>query len=126
MHQKRWLPLLVAGAVFLSGCGKQPLGDPVETALDESGKNQSVTITVDHAYEPNHIVAKAGVPLVLNFHRLEKNGSCAKKLEIPALDVSMTLPNREITVIEVPPQPTGTEIPFRCSMDMMRGKIVFE
>lgn len=124
---KRVLTLTLASLMLsFSACGGGSGvggGEPVQAVMLEGGEAQKIDILVDHAYKPNQIVLKAGVPAQLNFYRREQSESCARDLEIPGLDINVTLPNNEKYLVEVPPQVSGTELPFGCTMDMMRGKI---
>ncbi len=119
------ISIALTSLLLITGCTSQPLGDPVETTMQPEENLQTIQVTVNHAYEPNHIVAKAGVPLRIDFYRNEEQTSCAKDVEIPAKKIQLTLPNRETVSVDIPPQEAG-EMPFRCTMDMMRGKIVFK
>ena len=119
------LSVALAGLLLLVGCASQQLGEPVETTMLPEENLQTIQVTVNHAYEPNHIVAKADVPLRIDFYRNENQTSCAKDVEIPAQAIQLDLPNRQVISVEIPAQAAG-EMPFRCTMDMMRGKIVFK
>lgn len=121
---KRLIPLLLLPV--MAGCAGKPDTPPVQAALDPAGRLQTVNIEVRYGYQPDKIIARPGVPLRLNFHRDEAQGSCARDLEIPSQKIAVTLPNHAVHTIDLPAQPAGTEIPFRCSMDMMRGTITFE
>ncbi len=123
--------LLIAlmAVLTLTGCGSsvETFTEPVQATLNEDASLQTVRIDVNHGYAPNHIVAKAGVPLEMVFARDEKPSSCAAKLEIPAADIKETLINHRDTVVVVPAEIANAgEISFHCSMEMMTGKIVFE
>ena len=121
--------LLTLSLTVFSGCGSsvETFTEPVTATLNDDDTLQTVRIDVNHGYAPNHIIAKAGVPLEMVFARDEKPSSCAAKLEIPAADIKETLINHRDTVVTVPADVAKAgEIPFHCSMEMMTGKIVFE
>lgn len=124
---KKHLLTLLSLSLLISGCAGEKKPEPaVSATLSEDGTSQSIDIAVKHGYAPSHIVAKPGVPLTLNFKRDESQGSCARELEIPSQNLSMTLPNRQTQTVKISAQPEGTEIPFQCSMDMMKGLIEFK
>jgi plastocyanin domain-containing protein len=118
------LLILPAATALLSGCAR-PESPPVATTVSPDGKLQTIRIEVQHGYEPSTILARPNIPIELEFYRNEETGSCAKELEIPSENIKVTLPNHESHRITLPATASG-EIPFRCSMDMMRGRIVIQ
>lgn len=117
--------LLLFILVSLSGCAgeQQPIAsEPTLMWATGNGAAQTIRIHVNHGYAPNNIIARPNKPIILDFVRDEEVGSCARDLEFPTLKITKTLPNHVTTQIKIPPQPVG-QIPFRCSMDMMRGVI---
>ncbi len=100
---------------------------PPETATTNSDQAGSaiVTITVqDGGYSPATQQTKGGQPfqikLVTNNTR-----SCARAFVIPKLGIQKILPTTGATLITIPPQPSGSELRYSCSMGMYNGKIVF-
>jgi len=77
-----------------------------------------------YAYEPNTIIAKAGIPLKINF-AADQNAGCNRALVFPDFKVSKTLQPGGSDVIQFTPQNAGT-YQFRCSMGMFRGKLIVE
>jgi hypothetical protein len=116
------MPLLAAG--LLAGCASE-YSNPVAADLSDDGTKQSVEILINQAYIPNHITARAGVPLEIRFKREEDRESCAGEVDIPAIGFRKTIPNHGEAEVTLPAQPPG-EIPFQCTMGHMKGKIVFQ
>ena len=83
---------------------------------------QEVDITVKGGYDPDTIVVKAGLPVRLNFTRVESS-MCSEMVVFDGIDRSETLPEGETVPIEFTPEAPG-EIPFQCQMGMLRGKVV--
>ncbi len=121
---KHGLGILLAGVLVLglSGCASKP----VEADLGVDGV-QSAKVIVQHGYKPNHIVAKAGKPLKVEFYRDEEGGghSCGEELVIPSENIKIKLPARESQIVEIKAQPAG-ELVFTCGMNMLKGTITFE
>ena len=88
------------------------------------GDVQEIDITVKGGYEPDVIVVKAGVPVRLNFTRMESS-MCSEVVSFDGRDRSATLPEGHTVPVEFTPDAPG-EIPFQCQMGMLRGKIVVE
>ena len=86
------------------------------------GDVQEIDITVKGGYEPDVIVVKAGVPVRLNFTRMESS-MCSEVVSFDGLDRSAELPEGDTVPVEFTPDAPG-EIPFQCQMGMLRGKIV--
>ena len=126
--KKAFLACLVIGT--LAGCagsGSKPAGPPVAAKLSADGKVQQVTVEVEHGYQPDHITAKAGVPLEITFRRDEAQESCAKDLEFPTLDRRIFVKNNSSFKVTIPAEQAvkGT-LPFQCTMNMMHGEITFQ
>lgn len=109
---------------LLAGCGG-PSGKPVTVHPAEKGHPQFIRIVVDRGFKPDNIVAQAGQPLQLEFYRNEGFESCAKSLRIPELHIEKELENRVPYRVNVPAHPAG-ELRFACSMNMMKGRVVFQ
>ncbi len=85
-----------------------------------------LTISVqDGGYSPSTQQTAGGQPFQI---RLVTNNtrSCARAFVIPKLNYQKVLPATGTTLIDVPPQPSGTELRYSCSMGMYTGKIVFK
>jgi plastocyanin domain-containing protein len=121
---------LMLALLPLTGCSPGgPVASSTGTARLEAGpggrKIQSIRIRVNYGFQPDTVIAKPGVPLRMEFYRDEAIGSCAQKLEIPERHVAVTLPNRQAYTVLIPAHAAG-EMPFRCSMNMMRGRVAFK
>jgi plastocyanin domain-containing protein len=114
--------LLLGGLLLISGCASKPV-----SAVAGPDGVQTVKITVHHGYTPNHIVAKAGQPLKIEFYRDEEADaeSCDKEVVIPEDNVRLPLPSRESQIVEIKPHPAG-EMGFQCGMSMVKGTITFK
>jgi len=110
-------------ALLISGCVSKPV-----SALPGPDGVQVIKVTVNHGYSPNNFVAQSGKPLKIEFYRDEEPGaeSCARELDIPSENVHIPLPARESQIVEIKPQPAGSEVAFQCGMHMMKGKISFK
>ncbi len=86
---------------------------------------QTVHITVRDGYRPHTIVAHAGVPLRLVFHR-DEDATCSERVVFssPRLDrhLDRHLAPHGATVVELPAQGPG-EVRFTCAMGRYRGLI---
>jgi len=86
------------------------------------GGLQEVAVTVKGGYSPDTIVVKAGVPVRLNFTRLESS-LCSEMVVFDGIDRSAKLPEGETVAVDFTPDTPG-EIPFQCQMGMLRGTVV--
>ena len=82
---------------------------------------QEVTVTVDGGYEPSQIVVQAGLPVRLNFHRLDPS-SCLEEVRFPDFRIAKALPVNQTTAIEFTPSEPG-RYEFACGMNMFRGTV---
>jgi hypothetical protein len=69
--------------------------------------------------------APANLPLKLRLVT-QNTYSCSRALVVPALNLQKILPASGITVIDLPPQPSGTVLYYSCSMGMYGGQIVYQ
>lgn len=92
-------------------------------ARPDPGGDQLVEVTVDHGYRPQSIVARAGQPLRLVFHRVD-NEACSERVVFSAPRLERRLAPHSDTTIVLPPQPEG-EVRFTCAMGRYRGQIEF-
>jgi plastocyanin domain-containing protein len=76
-------------------------------------------------YFPRLTRAAANRDLTLNLIT-DKTYSCARDLYIPALGFYQLLPETGTVQVNIPAQPSGTQMFFSCSMGMYTGMIVFE
>ena len=94
----------------------------IQARTDAAG-DQLAEITVDHGYRPQSIVARAGLPLRLVFHRLDDE-ACTERVVFSSPRSERRLAPHADTTIVLPPQPAG-EVRFTCAMGRYRGQIEF-
>ncbi|NER83884.1 MAG: cupredoxin domain-containing protein [Leptolyngbya sp. SIO1D8] len=82
---------------------------------------QEVTVKVDGGYEPSQIVVQAGLPVRLNFHRLDPS-NCLEEVRFPDFRIAKALPVNQTTAIEFTPSEPG-RYEFACGMNMFRGTV---
>lgn len=75
-------------------------------------------------YSPNIIFAKKGIPLKINLYA-DENAGCAREIIFPDFNIDKIVPAGGKEIIEINPIKEG-EFKFRCSMDMIRGKLIVE
>lgn len=75
-------------------------------------------------YSPNIIVVKKGILLKIHAHAA-KNAGCAREIVFPDFNKDEIIPADGTKTIEITPLKEGTFV-FRCSMDMIRGKLVVQ
>jgi plastocyanin domain-containing protein len=121
-------PLSNKVAVTLGGLGLISLelwwflfSKPRFRSATTQGGIQEITVTVDGGYEPSQIVAQAGYPVRLNFHRKDPS-SCLEEVRFPDFRIAQELPLNQITPIEFTPEQPGS-YEFTCGMNMFRGVI---
>lgn len=85
---------------------------------------QSINITVDGGYSPNHIVVQRAQPVQLNFLRKDPS-NCLDQVILPDFNKAIDLPLNQTVTIEILPQTVGT-YPFHCGMNMFRGTLSVE
>lgn len=93
---------------------------PIEARIDPDG-SQVVDIIVDGGYRPQSIVARAGAPLKLVFHRRDDE-ACADRVVFSSPRIERRLAPGADTTIVLPPQSSG-EVRFTCAMGLYRGQI---
>lgn len=96
------------------------LAQPIRARIDPDG-SQVVDITVDRGYRPQSIVAQAGAPLRLIFHRLDDE-PCSERVVFSSPRVDRRLVPKADTTIVLPPQAPGV-VRFTCAMGLYRGQI---
>ena len=82
---------------------------------------QSIDITVDGGYSPNHVVVQAGQPVRLKFLRKDPSG-CLEQVILPDFNKARDLPLNQAVTIEILPKKAG-RYRFHCGMNMFRGTI---
>lgn len=93
---------------------------PIQAWIEPDG-SQVVDITVAGGYQPRSIVARAGAPLRLVFHRRDDE-TCADRVIFSSPRMERRLAPRADTTIVLPPQVPGV-IRFTCGMGLYRGQI---
>lgn len=73
-------------------------------------------------YSPDVIIARSGIPLKINV-RADENAGCAREIIFPDFNIDKIIPAGGLAVIKINPAQEG-EFVFRCSMDMVRGKLI--
>lgn len=90
-------------------------------ARSSPGGRQFLDIVIDRGYHPDSIIALAGRPLRLTFRRHDGD-ACFERIVFSAPHIDRRIPVAGITIIDLPPQPTG-EVRFTCGMGRYRGRI---
>jgi hypothetical protein len=91
--------------------------------LDPNGAvdDQVVEIVADRGYRPQAIIARAGVPVRLVFHRRDDD-DCMDRIVFSSPHLDRRLVRGKATTIVLPPQPPGL-IRFTCGMGRYHGQI---
>jgi len=86
---------------------------------------QIIEIDAKGGYTPRITSAKAGLPTTL---KVSTRGTfdCSSALVIPSLGYRNNLPPSGKTLVEIPPQDSGTTLQGLCSMGMYNFQIQFE
>jgi Cu+-exporting ATPase len=85
---------------------------------------QKIAVTVKGGYSPDHIRARQGVPLEIEFDRQE-SGECTNRVVFADLGVSAGLPAHTKTTVRLRPDRAGT-FGFACGMNMVHGTLVVD
>ena len=93
----------------------------VAVASDQTGNDQSATITVDGGYSPAVLSLKAGIPAKITFLRKDPS-SCLEEVIMPDFGIAEKLPVNQPFTITINPQEIG-EFTYTCGMRMFSGKI---
>ncbi len=127
------IPVMVTSAFQPSQpvAAEQNLPDPAgpqaasPTVAVSSGAHV-ITINAKNAgYSPSQLIAPAGQAIELSLVT-DNTRSCSRAFEIPSLGYSVLLPQTGTETVEIPPQESGTQMRFTCSMGMYTGVIVFQ
>jgi len=101
---------------------------PLAALPTESAGSGAHLITINaknSGYSPSQLIAPAGKTIDLTIVT-DNTRSCSRAFEIPALGYSVLLPQTGEEKVEIPPQQSGTQLRFTCSMGMYTGVIVFQ
>lgn len=143
------LPAILLPAIALGGCSGAPAPKPAATKPAASSAmttgtampmrkampekvvsmhtvaNKGVqTVSVDlsgESYEPNVVIAKAGVPIDITFG---KGAGCVKTLVFPQFGIKADMTSGPRT-FHLPPLSAGS-YKWRCGMDMKHGELRVE
>jgi len=90
-----------------------------------SGGEQEIIIEAGEGYNPVKTLAKADLPTTI---RIKTAGTldCSLALAIPALGFRKTLPISGETMVNVPPQRSGSKLQGICSMAMYSFEVTFQ
>jgi sulfite exporter TauE/SafE len=102
-----------------------PQADSPSAPASASGAHLVTINAKNNGYSPSQLIAPAGEVLDLTIVT-KKTRSCSRAFEIPALGYSVLLPETGEQMVQIPPQPAGTELRFTCSMGMYTGVIYFQ
>ncbi len=144
---KQWILPGVLALLVISGCTDKPAGnfsgeitqrhnpqtpDVMNMSVNETlitkeavmkNNYQEVGLEIKaDGYSPDVIIAKKGVPLLINITS-DSDAGCAVELVFPEFNINKTIPAGKTDVIEILPVQEGT-YNYRCSMDMYRGKLI--
>lgn len=85
--------------------------------------NQEITVRITGSkYSPNVILAKKNMPLTITF-TAEKNAGCARDVVFPDFGIQKIIPAGGSDKVTLPALEAET-YNFRCSMDMVHGKVI--
>jgi uncharacterized protein len=79
----------------------------------------------DNGYSPSLIQAEGGKPFQIKLVT-DKTSGCARAFVIPKLGIQKIMPATGTALLDIPAQPSGSELRFACSMGMYTGKIQFK
>jgi plastocyanin domain-containing protein len=99
---------------------------PGTSAVAASGIDgtQRARIEVDNGYSPALVRVRAGRPVRLEFHRIDRS-SCTEEVVIPDFGIRSFLPTGRTTAVEFTPSAAGAH-EFACGMGMVRGRIIVD
>jgi plastocyanin domain-containing protein len=98
-------------------------GRPAAVA-SAAGAVQRAAIEVNNGYSPAAIRVRAGQPVRLEFHRIDRS-SCTEEVVIPDFGIRSFLPSGRTTPVEFTPSKPGSH-EFTCGMGMVRGTIIVD
>jgi heme/copper-type cytochrome/quinol oxidase subunit 2 len=108
--------------VKLPGYLQQYTQETRADAVQRDGAQYASIKVTQSRYEPNVIVVKKGIPLKLSV-TADDTAGCAREIVFPAFKIQRIIPLDAPLVLDIAPDNVG-EFPFRCSMDMVHGKII--
>lgn len=79
-------------------------------------------VRVRGGYDPDLLVAAAGEPVRITFHRGESS-PCSQEVVFPAFAARASLPEGGAVTVDLPPAEPG-EYAFHCGMGMLQGRLL--
>jgi plastocyanin domain-containing protein len=115
--------ILIAGTIFLTKGNNDSNNNNNNNVSVVDGK-QIITINAKGGYMPRTTTAKAEMPTII---KVETRGTfdCSSALTIPSLGYRTNLPQSGETLINIPPQKSGTKLQGLCAMGMYNFSIEF-
>lgn len=90
--------------------------------LGKKHPGHDLHVRVKDGYDPDLLVARAGQPVRITFHRSESS-PCSEEVVFPAFQARAHLPEDEAVTLELPPAQAG-EYEFCCGMGVLRGRLL--
>ena len=119
--------IIIGGAIVIAGNRNNANGTGTQTVNNVSvvGGRQIIEISAKGGYMPKVTAAKANMPTII---KVGTRGTfdCSSALSIPSLGYRKNLPPSGETLIDVPPQKSGSTIRGICAMGMYSFQINFE
>lgn len=97
----------------------------IEEGGPATAEEGTQTIHVGSDFSPTSIIAKAGEPIRLAFHRTDEP-SCGDEVVFPDLGIRKSIPPNATTIVELPAQQSARTLQFTCGMDMMKGQLIVQ
>ena len=118
--------VLIGGVIMLIGGNGNSNNTNSQTASNVSvvDGRQIITINAKGGYSPKITTAKANMPTVIKVNT-QGTFNCIAALTIPSLGYQKNLPPSGETLIDVPPQKSGTTMRGLCSMGMYNFEVNF-
>lgn len=102
--------------------------DSVKEEVKEAtikGDYQEIDLQISASkYSPNTIIAKKDILLKINLYA-DENAGCAREIIFPEFNIDKIVPAGGKETLEILPTKAG-EFNFRCSMDMIKGKLIIK
>ena len=119
--------IIIGGAIIIAGNRNDANGTGTQIVNNVSvvGGKQIIEINAKGGYAPRITKAKANMPTII---KVDTRGTfdCSSALSIPSLGYRKNLPSSGETLIDVPPQKSGSTIRGICAMGMYSFQINFE
>jgi|SRR3989344_341038 len=119
--------IIIGGAIIIAGNRNNVNGADTQTINNVSvvGGKQIIEINAKGGYAPRITKAKANMPTII---KVGTRGTfdCSSALSIPSLGYRKNLPPSGETLIDVPPQKSGSTLRGICAMGMYSFQINFE